>query len=375
MFSNRMNKLVFLVCNAMVFFCLLSYPAIGYEPSEPIPQERVSAEKNEQTQDISRLKDRWKNYPKEKQKLLYQKYREFKSRPESDRKRIRDQHNILKIVRENLSNQEKDKNFRVDKLEKAELDKRVRSHIRKRTAEITKKLGCRAREGSRKLRRLLDSKFTPHIDRFLKKMEKDELITTEEREKIKALPIEDRRDKIMSLWKKDTLRAMDGLLPEDEMAKFSKIDPWRFHRNMLFKKRFPPNPMVRLTREQMREVNSIKDPSEREKAQGKFVRTNLIERLKRFNVDQSEIDKLLSLPDHEKFSRLMQLFKKIKKNPDVRKKLFNRTRHGKPNIRTKERPGNPPPRGPEQRRIKRKERNGQEKRDRYPVAPLYQSLQ
>lgn len=278
---------------------------------------------------------RWESLPEERQSYLREKYDYFKSLPESEKRRLKERHKKLEIIRENILSTEEAESGTQPEVSKEELDGKVRKFFKRRERELKKRFpvrpGRKRSEGIRYLRESVEAVAFERMPDFLRQVEEEGLITREEAEKIELLPPPERMTSIFEIGRDRFLREMEGLLSEEDLETLRNLDPWEFNmvlhlerdrRGMIG----PAGHTLELTPEQIQALHAMPEGPERDRLKDEFLRNNLSEWLKKLGEDPKSIERTLSMRPRERQRHVMRKLRSLdhrgqKLGPEHRKRL------------------------------------------------------
>ncbi|MFH1999437.1 MAG: DUF3106 domain-containing protein [Planctomycetota bacterium] len=281
---------------------------------------------------IKERKEQWEHLSDTKKKEIRKNFKYFKSLSIEERQRLRERHKKLKMIRENLDESETGNPEAISRPDKNSEDiyGRVKNFLKECEDELWQKLkpasDAEGDDPCRKVQRLRRHLEEMNLDRmrdYLERLVNRGVISMEEAEKIKDLPRDKKRDQLFRLGKDMILQEMEGWLPPAEERRWRGMDPMHFHgklhrereRGRLF---MPLEGLGRLTPEQEKTVQGMPQSPARRDQVRRFMEENIRARLEKAGVAADLIDRMMSLPPHE---RMQQVMKKIRSLKDEGKNL------------------------------------------------------
>jgi hypothetical protein len=320
------------VLTAVVLASLAAFPAGAAVEADQSLAPQISSDEDPQK--------KWDRLSREEKKDLIRKYELFKSLPESERKELRERHRKLNALRESLDDMDRgsfDGPPSHDPRER-EWHSRIRKFLKERLESAKKHLNASGADNGRdrlerirKFRKKLEHLNHERMDGFLKKVVEEGIISIEEAEKLKAVPHHERKEKLFSLDQERLMQEMKGLLPPGEEDHLKRMEPWRFHRRMQAEQDQwgmvkPASRFGALTPEQEETLKNLPHGPERFRVMRQFIEENLRSRLQRLGVDRETLDKVFSMPPHERQRWIMKKIRSLKEKsgnlpPELRELL------------------------------------------------------
>lgn len=289
---------------------------------------------------------RWEQFSEQEKKEIRKKYEYFKSLSKEERKELRKRHRNFKKIKESLSESENN-GPRPPRHSEGDLYGRIRDFLNERQDELAQELP-HLREGddndrgrrAKRMRKHLEDQNFKQMHSFLDRLVKEGVITPDEAGKIKSMPRDEKMDKLFRLGKDLRLLDMEGWLPPEEEKKWRKMEPYHFHRKMRHERergqfRPPREGLGRLTPEQKELLDGMPPSREKREQMRRFMDENIRHRLEQAGVEQEQIDRLLSLPPHERGNEVRKKLKSLEEQgktipPEIRR-LIDEYKDKRPN--------------------------------------------
>jgi hypothetical protein len=264
----------------------------------------------------------WESLPEGRRKGLLERFERFKGLPPEKQDELRKRHEQLVRIRERIESEFQEEIGKLPPEERRRfVDERVRLALHELKNRIKKKEVVReapppeSKEFAPETRRALNGRNDRLAEDLLGELIRDGVVDSDAAGRIRSLSREERIATILELHQQRFLRTLEESVPHvppEELERFRKMPPRRFHGEIMRQRREQGlfgafAQLCDLTPEQKETLRGITDEVEIERKKRRYFQANLRRRLLEMGVSREAVDSLSSMPLHRRVEEIHKL--------------------------------------------------------------------